>query len=216
MDDGTSSVTFPESADSSPYILAHVGSYVPAGYIMLDHSPINESSPYSKSVSSIWPKPPPRVIQSWNYLFWKTLRSAFFVQRSPRLGSNLFVWHSEKKVLCLQFVYASHIWNAATWHIVWAFEAILRWYQIWQTPKLSLKPRQSGFRLETLFKIPHHQECPVRFMCDQCKTFQCQLFLGITLSVIVFTSVASWCQTSFSRVRKVIFMYLIPMILKYT
>ena len=53
MDDGTSSVTFPESADSSPYILAHVGSYVPAGYIMLDHSPINESSPYSKSVSSI-------------------------------------------------------------------------------------------------------------------------------------------------------------------
>ena len=90
MDDGTSSVTFPESADSSPYILAHVGSYVPAGYIMLDHSPINESSPYSKSVSSIWPKPPPRVIQSWNYLFWKTLRSAFFVQRSPRFGSNLF------------------------------------------------------------------------------------------------------------------------------
>jgi len=53
MDDGTSSVTFPESADSSPYILAHVGSYVPAGYIMLDHSPVNESSPYSKSVSSI-------------------------------------------------------------------------------------------------------------------------------------------------------------------
>ena len=97
MDDGTSSVTFPESADSSPYILAHVGSYVPAGYIMLDHSPINESSPYSKSVSSIWPKPPPRVIQSWNYWFWKTLRSAFFVQRSPRLGSNLFCLAFEEK-----------------------------------------------------------------------------------------------------------------------
>ena len=54
-DDGTSSVTFPGSTESSPYILAHVGSYVPAGYIMLDHSPmsINECSPYSKSVSSI-------------------------------------------------------------------------------------------------------------------------------------------------------------------
>ena len=54
-DDGTSSVTFPGSAESSPYILAHVGSYVPAGYIMLDHSPIpiNDCSPYSKSVSSI-------------------------------------------------------------------------------------------------------------------------------------------------------------------
>ena len=53
MDDGTSSVTFPESADSSPYILAHVGSYVPAGYIMLDHSPLPDYSPFSKSVSSI-------------------------------------------------------------------------------------------------------------------------------------------------------------------
>ena len=54
-EDGTSSVTFPGSAESSPYILAHVGSYVPAGYIMLDHSPmsINDCSPYSKSVSSI-------------------------------------------------------------------------------------------------------------------------------------------------------------------
>ena len=30
-DDGTSSVTFPGSTESSPYILAHVGSYVPAG-----------------------------------------------------------------------------------------------------------------------------------------------------------------------------------------
>jgi len=54
-EDGTSSVTFPGSTESSPYILAHVGSYVPAGYIMLDHSPmsVNECSPYSKSVSSI-------------------------------------------------------------------------------------------------------------------------------------------------------------------
>ena len=153
MDDGTSSITFPESADSSPYILAHVGSYVPAGYIMLDHSPVNESSPYSKSVSSIWPKPPPRVIQSWNYLFWKTLRSAFFVQRSPRFGSNLF---------CLAF--GEKKFSVCSLYMRRTFEMLPRGIsseplkpsctdiKYDNTQKLSLKPRQSGFRLRILLK----------------------------------------------------------------
>ena len=153
MDDGTSSVTFPESADSSPYILAHVGSYVPAGYIMLDHSPVNESSPYSKSVSSIWPKPPPRIIQSWNYLFWKTLRSAFFVQRSPRFGSNLF---------CLAF--GEKKFSVCSLYMRRTFEMLPRGISSeplkpfctdikYDNPqKLSLKPRQSGFRLRILLK----------------------------------------------------------------
>ena len=153
MDDGTSSITFPESADSSPYILAHVGSYVPAGYIMLDHSPVNESSPYSKSVSSIWPKPPPRVIQSWNYLFWKTLRSAFFVQRSPRFGSNLF---------CLAF--GEKKFSVCSSYMRRTFEMLPRGISSeplkpfctdikYDNPqKLSLKPRQSGFSLRILLK----------------------------------------------------------------
>jgi hypothetical protein len=48
MGDTGSTATFPGSSqDSSPYILANVGSYVPEGYIVLDHSP------YSHSVSSI-------------------------------------------------------------------------------------------------------------------------------------------------------------------
>jgi len=51
--DGTSTMTYPGSTESSPYILAHVGSYVPTGYIMLDHSPLPDYSPFSKSVSSI-------------------------------------------------------------------------------------------------------------------------------------------------------------------